>query len=321
MKHRNLFAGLTAIIISFSAVDANAQTYAITDYSVNYMRLKADYESPLETQELMGVPVEVLESYNYWKKIRTPQPYDAWCTDMGLAFITADELEQYKASPKYIITEPYGQIYSKPSLRSEIISDFVAGDVVRKSKKIKKGFAEIIMPSGEIGYIKKKYVQDLHKWSDTRITDFEHIKATALSFKGIPYLWGGMSIKGFDCSGLVRYTYMLNGTMLPRNASQQCYCGEQITIDNKAPMAERIANLEPGDLVFFGKSATLLTKEKITHVAIYLGDGKIIHSSHEVRINSLLPGQPDTYNNAERLIRACRIIGHYPHNTTANIYY
>ena len=70
---------------------------------------------------------------------------------------------------------------------------------------------------------------------------------------------------------------------------------------------EAVKNLQRGDLVFFGTPATDEKPMRITHVGIYLGDNKIIHSSHRVRINSLIPGDEDYYENAHRLVAAIRL--------------
>jgi cell wall-associated NlpC family hydrolase len=147
----------------------------------------------------------------------------------------------------------------------------------------------------------------------------EKIIAEAEKLLGVPYLWGGMSAKGVDCSGLVRISHIMNGILLPRNASQQVKCGTEIIVSRpdiegkseaevKAGYNSRLAetaikNLQRGDLVFFGNTQT----RRITHVGIYIGQGKIIHSSHRVRINSLIPGEADYYENAHRLIAAIRL--------------
>jgi SH3-like domain-containing protein len=314
MRKLMTLLALAGFMATASYSSAQEKKFAVTDYSVNYLRISPDYESALETQELMGIPVEILDSKSYWKKVRTPQPYEAWCTNMGLAMMDENEIKEYMQAPKYICTTLLSKVYSEPCESSLMVSDLVAGDLLRvsisKSKPVKKGkFLEVIMPAGEIGYVLAKDLECFKSWAESRKPDFENIEKTAMQFVGIPYLWGGMSVKGFDCSGFVRYTMFLNGILLPRNASQQSKCGEQIALDPDAPMEERIKNLKPGDLVFFGRKATAEKKEAVTHVGLYLGDGKIIHSSHELRINSLLSGQKDTYSGAERLIRACRVIG------------
>ena len=150
----------------------------------------------------------------------------------------------------------------------------------------------------------------------------EKIIAEAEKLLGVPYLWGGMSAKGVDCSGLVRISHIMNGILLPRNASQQVFCGDRVEIprqarkdknDNGANTYDRegalaaVANLERGDLVYFGTPATDEKPMRITHVGIYLGNNRIIHSSHRVRINSLIPGDADYYENSHRLVAATRL--------------
>jgi cell wall-associated NlpC family hydrolase len=110
----------------------------------------------------------------------------------------------------------------------------------------------------------------------------------------------------------------MNGYLLPRNASQQVFLGREIIVkadhsigkDNENlhdEMVKRIENLKPGDLVFFGNPETRWKKESITHVGIYIGNGEIIHASHKVRINSLIPGTKNYYENAHRLLKARRL--------------
>ena len=103
--------------------------------------------------------------------------------------------------------------------------------------------------------------------SDTRGEDYlrqELVKA-AMSFIGVPYLWGGTSAEdGFDCSGLTMTVYQLNGLNLPRTSSDQFNAGGAI---------DR-SDLEKGDLVFFATSG----RKKVSHVGIYIGDGRFIHA-------------------------------------------
>lgn len=105
--------------------------HAVVELSSIYMRIAPDYESALETQELMGTIVEITGEDRYWREIVSPQPYRAWCTEKGIVEMTSEELKAYADAPKCIFTELYGHIYEKPSCKSGTLCDLVGGDVMR----------------------------------------------------------------------------------------------------------------------------------------------------------------------------------------------
>ena len=281
---------------------------AVVALSSIYMRIAPDYESALETQELMGTVVEITGEKGYWREIVSPQPYKAWCTEKGLVEMTAEEIKAYENAPKCIFTELYGHVYELPSCKSMSICDLVGGDIMRiKGSKPRKGWTQIILPGGQEGWVKSEAIKphsgfrSIAKGEGSADSisnkEMEKIIATAFLLKGVPYLWGGMTPKGVDCSGLVRWSYLMNGILLPRNASQMIHCGDPV--DLKA--------MQRGDLVFFSTPATDQKPQRITHVGIYLGEDHIIHSSHLVRVNSLIQGEPDYYENAHKMIAARRL--------------
>lgn len=92
---------------------------------------------------------------------------------------------------------------------------------------------------------------------------------TADSYRGVPYVWGGNTPKGFDCSGFTKYVFAKNGITLPRTSREQARVGTALPADFRY--------LRPGDLMMFAEPG-----EAISHVAIYAGDGWIIHSSSSV---------------------------------------
>ena len=337
-----IFAIITLFIISISSYGQEAlRRMAVVETSTCYMRLEADYESALETQELMGTVVEIVGESGYWREIVSPQPYKAWTTEKTLVEMSEEQIKAYEAAPKYIFTNLYGHIYTEPSEKAATICDLVGGDVMRvvhkqrangkaSDKEVGKAatkgrWAQVMLPSGKTGWVRKADVRVLGERMNIRMGDsaeglvskeqIEAVIAEAEKLLGVPYLWGGMSAKGVDCSGLVRISFIMNDILLPRNASQQIFCGQEIEISPLASLGRndredalaRTKNLVRGDLVFFGTPATEEKPRRITHVGIYLGNNKIIHSSHLVRINSLIPSDPDYYENSHRLIGACRL--------------
>jgi hypothetical protein len=303
MKHILTF--ILAALVG-STTFAQEKRMAVIEFSTSYLRLQPDYESPLETQELMGTVVEIVGESGYWREIISPQPYKAWCTDQGLVEMSTEELKAYEAAPKVIFNELYGHIYMSPSDKAETLCDLVGGNILRFVGK-KGKWTQVMLPSGKTGYVQSKFLKKHEGFRSIAMGEgsaesispetTEAIIAQAEKLLGVPYLWGGMSAKGVDCSGLVRISHIMNGILLPRNASQQIKCGERVPLDQ----------LQRGDLVYFGTPATDDKPMRVTHVGIYLGNNKIIHSSHRVRINSLIPGDPDYYENAHRLIAATRL--------------
>lgn len=307
---------LTALLLAV-AMYAEQKRWAVVELSTIYMRLMPDYESPLETQELMGTVVEIVGQKGYWREIVSPQPYKAWCTDKGIVEMSEEEIKAYRNAPKCTFTELYGHIYERPSEKSVTICDLVGGDVMRIAGREKdpdnllirksQRWTKVMLPSGKTGWVKTSQIKTHTGFKSIAkgegnaesISDklMEKIIGSAMKLKGVPYLWGGMSPKGVDCSGLVRWSYLMNGILLPRNASQIVHCGDEVALDQ----------MQRGDLVFFGTPAKDGKPQRVTHIGIYLGNNHIIHASHLVRINSLIPGDSDYYENAHRLIAARRL--------------
>lgn len=117
------------------------------------------------------------------------------------------------------------------------------------------------------------------------------IVSYAKKFLGVPYVYGGASPSGFDCSGFTMYVYNHFGISMRHGAQAQAKLGEKVTA-NKSSKSSLLNNLEVGDLVFFLDYETM---DEIGHCGIYIGDGNFIHASsgsgYCVKINSLLPGE------------------------------
>ncbi len=255
------------------------KTYGIVDLSVANLRTQPKNQAEMASQALLGTPIKVLKQKKGWYLIQTPDKYISWVEDDGFYRVDHDSLVSWNNSDKIIFTKDFSFTYSKPDENSARVTDIVIGDILIYSGK-ESGFYKVTYPDGKTAFIKSGDCKPFKEWLGEVNPTAENILKTAESFMGIPYLWGGTSVKGMDCSGFTKTVFFLNGIILPRDASQQVNIGEPINTKDK------LENLEPGDLLFFGEKGNTLTKQKITHVAIYIGDGDYINASGKIKINS-----------------------------------
>lgn len=277
------------------------KTYGIINLSVASLRVEPDYSSEMTTQALLGMPVRVLER-DGWYRIQTPDDYIAWTHRVSVLPVTREELTAWNRAEKVVVTSHYAFVYSQPDRRSQTVSDIVAGNRL-KLEGTKGGFYRVSYPDGRQGYVEKSAALPEKEWRKSLKQDAASIIRTAHTLMGVPYLWAGTSSKGVDCSGFVRTVLFMHDIIIPRDASQQAYVGQHIDI------APDFSNLQPGDLVFFGRKATAERKERVVHVGIYIGGRRFIHSQGDVRISSFDPQDErfDEYNLG-RLLFATRVL-------------
>jgi cell wall-associated NlpC family hydrolase len=293
--------------------ELEGKIFGIINLSVANLRTKPDHQEEMATQALLGTPIKVLKKEKGWYLVQTPDDYISWIDSDGFYRLNYDSLTEWNSAEKIIFTDDFGFSYSKPDENSERITDLVIGDILKYSGE-ENGFCKVIYPDGKTAFINSGSCKLFNKWlSEVNPTD-ENILKTARTFMGIPYLWGGTSIKGMDCSGFTKMAFYLNGVILPRDASQQVHTGEPVDTE------ERLENLQPGDLLFFGRKETDTSKERITHVAIYIGDGDYIHASGKVRINSFAKDKPN-YNayRDDSFVRAKRVLNSIGSNGATTI--
>lgn len=277
--------------------------YGLVNLSVICMRSGPDYTDGLDTQTLLGSPVRIMEKKNWWH-IQSADDYLGWTHYSSIVPLTKEELERWNRSKKIVITaiQTYG--YTKPDKRSQIVSDLIAGNRLRLLKR-QGTFYEVAYPDGKKAWVPVTDGLEEQQWIDSRHPDAKHLIATAYSLMGFPYLWGGTSVKGTDCSGFVKTCAFLNGLILTRDASQMAYTGKRYDSTD-------YHDWKPGDLIFFGKPATDGKKARVSHVGLYIGDGRFIHSMGYVHISSLNPADTRYYDefNKNRLLWAVNILDH-----------
>jgi hypothetical protein len=251
---------------------------ALAALSVSNMRALPDHTTELVSQVLMGTPLEVFEFKDKFYRVQTPEGYTGWMDAHGLKLMPETELESWRSSRRYLFYEVSGFAADAPGHKGEAVTDLVLGDLFKGEPEI-EGYIKLETPDGRIGYVRQSHCISFDHWVGLQ-PEVGSILAFARQMMGFPYLWGGASSKGVDCSGFTKLLYYTQGIILARDASQQVRYGEKIDIS-------RLENLQLGDLLFFGNSA-----EQPGHVGIYMGNGDFIHSSGRVHISSIFPGNP-----------------------------
>ncbi len=279
----------------------NGKTQALINISVANLRSKPKHSAELATQATLGTPVKVLKEQEGWYYIQTPDKYLAWVDSGGIELMDARVMTNWKTTDKMIYTKTYGHSYKGPD-REQPVSDLVAGNILEIIKYVDEFFI-VRYPDGRTAYVSKEEAEPYNAWLEKLTPNAESLVATSKTLMGVPYLWGGTSTKGMDCSGFTKTVYFLNGMVIPRDASQQVHTGK--AIDSVA----NFENLQKGDLLFFGSKATDATPEKVVHVGIWIGNNEFIHASDKVRISSM-EEHAENYDefNRNRYLRTKRIL-------------
>ncbi|MFW6042910.1 MAG: NlpC/P60 family protein [Marinilabiliaceae bacterium] len=249
--------------------------WGLVRLSVANLRASPSFRAELVTQAVMGTPVRVLKEKGGWVYIQTPDRYLSWCGKSALSFKSDEEIEEWRQHDRVMFTSPFG--FMTDTLSDQNVCDLVSGSVL----EVEKGAGEELFaktPDGRTGRIKRSDVVPFGPDHVASEVDTSLIEEEARRLMGVPYLWGGTSAKGMDCSGFTKTVYRMNGLLLARDASLQVRHGEEVPVDSGW------SGFEKGDLLFF---VPRRGSERISHVGIYLSGGEYIHAAGRVKVNSL----------------------------------
>lgn len=273
----------------------------VVNNSVSNIRSSPRHSGELATQALLGMPLKVLDQEGGWYLVQTPDDYISWIDHGGLVLMDDIEFSSWQDSPKIIYQSINGYAY-KSEDETEVVSDLVLGDVLVLNDDQGDYYA-VTYPDGRSAYIRKTEAALLSSWVDANDNLASNLIEHAQDMMGAPYLWGGTSTKGMDCSGFTKTLYLMNGLIIPRDASQQVHAG--VLVDDQ----KNWSALEIGDLLFFGTPKKDDKRERVVHVGMWIGDNSFIHASKQVRISSV---DPAAYNfdefNVNRYLRSKRYI-------------
>jgi cell wall-associated NlpC family hydrolase len=279
--------------------------YGIVTVSVGNVRTNPRHQAEMGTQAMMGMVAKLLKKHGGWYYVQLPDDYLGWLEESAMKVTNEAGVESWKSAKKVIVTSIFTFVRERSSDTSRPVSDAVAGVLLKQSTNSDRWVA-VELPDGRKGFIEQSCVDEFGHWKRTRHLTPENVEATAKSMMGIPYLWGGTSPKGMDCSGFTKTVFRLNGLELARDADEQAARGEAVD------QGSDFEKLKKGDLLFFGRKATVTNPENISHVGIYLGKKEFIHTpgGAGVKLNSFDPSASN-YNESElkRFVRARRYIG------------
>jgi gamma-D-glutamyl-L-lysine dipeptidyl-peptidase len=245
--------------------------YAIINVSVTPIKDKPSHSSQIIDQGQMGNQLKLLRFEGGWYLSQTHYNYVGWVNQTAIQICDSNQIKDWSSSKLVRISMISDHIYSKPNLESQPISDIVLNNKLKLINK-NAGWSLIQLPDKRFGYIKNtSFIEENEEIEDPIQTRLK----LARQMMGTPYLWGGNSSKGNDCSGFTQNIFEASGIQLPRDARQQALYGKEIVPNNIW------SNIQPGDLLFFGK------EDRVTHVGMSLGQYDFIHQGGMVGINSL----------------------------------
>ena len=279
--------------------------YAVVNNSVANIRSAPKHSAELATQAILGTGLKVLKIDGDFYLVQTPDRYISWVDHGGVQLMTQEDFDNWSTAPKLVYLKSFGHVYASKENELQKVGDLVLGALLRLIGEDGE-FFEVAYPDGRTGYVRREEAEIYLKWLDELNPSPERLELYARSLMGAPYLWGGTSSKGMDCSGFTKTAFRMNGLIIPRDASQQIMAGKDIDPDLS------FESLSKGDLMFFGKKASDSTRQRVTHVAIWLGNnrGEFIHSSGRVKIGSIDAKSPfyDEFN-VNRYLGSRRYLG------------
>jgi cell wall-associated NlpC family hydrolase len=235
--------------------------------SVLPMFAEPDTASEQVSQALLGVAVEIVAEDGRWRRIRTPDRYEGWSAAEGLA----DPPDGWHA-PFAEVVQLRVNLREAPDFRRYAATTASIGVRLPLVER-RQGFIRLLLPDSRRLWTEAKRASVVGR-QPLRPKTAEAIIRTARLFLGTPYLWGGCSPAGLDCSGLVQLVMRLHGIELERDATPQF--GQGVAVERPAA----------ADLVFFAKPEE---RDRVTHVGLMLDADRFLHAygSDEVRIDRL----------------------------------
>ncbi len=209
------------------------------------------------SQLLNGVLLEKLLQEGDWLYVRQADGYLGWVYALYVGV-------QPPVEAAHLVGVPVAHLHLEPDTQAGLVSRVLGGTAVSVINHAGE-WSQITLAGGKTGWLRTAALRPTADLPEDENGRRQQIVADALPYIGVPYVWGGTSAHGIDCSGLSQLLYHLVGVTLPRDADMQFNAGKPIDTP-----------FQPGDLLFFGREKG---HRAVTHVGISLGGWQMIHSS------------------------------------------
>ena len=267
-------AGIRAAVELLPAPDAQLQ--AIAHRSLAHLRAEPRHSAELVSQMVLGEEALVLRARGDWLQVQTGDRYVAWVHHKSIVRRDAGELESYRSdlferrppAGRFVVTSRCARAVAEPAPYAAPVADLVQGAIVQVGET-RGRFLEIVLPDGASGWVARSDAVPAERLAQRFTPSGRAIVEHAAQFLGLPYLWGGTSEKGFDCSGFVQRLFGLHGYWLPRDSDQQAARGEPVDPGSDWN------GVADGDLAFFAEPGA----GRATHVGILAQGGRLLHAS------------------------------------------
>ncbi|MCP5109426.1 MAG: C40 family peptidase, partial [bacterium] len=262
------------------------------------MHSRPSREADVVSQAIYSDQVALVDAEGTWVRIRTTDDYLGWAPVEGLL-----NRDRPYASGEHVVRVEnlYANLYREPDVTAHaplLTLPFESRlEVLSEPEGEDRRWIEVILPDENRAWVQRGDVS----FRRDSLTVGQTV-ADSRRFVGLPYLWGGTSSFGFDCSGFTQMLCRRRGIRIPRDAGPQSRWDGAIEVERD--------RLEPGDLLFFGES-----REKVTHTGMYLGDGRFVHATSYKRPMVRISELSDPHWS--ELLVACRRVSNRQAKTPA----
>lgn len=273
--HRTSILGVRNTVLALLLAQV---AFAVTNTQVVVVPVANMYSHPSDksdvvSQAIYGSNVKLLVARGEWSRIQTDDRYKGWVPSRHLRIILSGN--GYATSGTVVqVDSLFANVYNEPDVtkhkpvvtipfgaRLQSVSETSSAASKATAKPSHEGWIQVYLPDRRNAWIQASDVI-----ADPKPMSISESIELGKRFLGLPYLWGGRSSYGFDCSGFTQLLVRARGINMPRDADQQAAWSGVVPVEK--------SDLQPGDLLFFGESA-----KSITHTGMYIGDGQFIQDT------------------------------------------